>query len=70
MYELYSQPATGFRPTLEAWLELIHADDRQATRLAITTAMRDRLSLRSQYRVVRSDGSVCHIASMAAKLDG
>src|SRR6202051_4477521 len=33
---------------------------------AIDNAMRDRSQLRSQYRVMRPDGSVCHIASLAA----
>jgi signal transduction histidine kinase len=45
---------------------LIHPDDRAAAHTAITTAMREHRQLRSQYRVVRPDGSVCHIASLAA----
>jgi signal transduction histidine kinase len=45
---------------------LIHPDDRQSAQAAITSAMREHSPLRSQYRVVRPDGSVCHIASMAA----
>jgi signal transduction histidine kinase len=48
------------------WLGLIHADDREAAQTAITTAMREQRQLRSEYRIVRPDGSICHIASLAA----
>jgi signal transduction histidine kinase len=66
MHELYAQPQDVFRPTIAAWLGLIHPDDRQAAHGAITKAMREHSQLRSQYRIVRPDGSVCHIASLAA----
>ena len=66
MHELYDQSPQAFRPTMETWLGLIHPDDRRSAQDAITAAMRDHSQLRSQYRVVRPDGSVCHIASLAA----
>jgi PAS domain S-box-containing protein len=66
MHELYAQSPQVFRPTMASWLELIHPDDRQSVQTAITSAMREHSQLRSQYRVVRPDGSVCHIASLAA----
>jgi signal transduction histidine kinase len=66
MHELYAQSPTTFRPTMASWLELIHPDDRQAAQAAIIGAIRDNGQLRSQYRVMRPDGSVCHIASLAA----
>ncbi len=66
MHELYAQSPQVFRPTIASWLELIHPDDRQSAHAAITGAMREHSQLRSQYRVMRPDGSVCHIASMAA----
>jgi signal transduction histidine kinase len=66
MYELYARPPDKFRPTMASWLELIHPDDRQAAQSAITNAMREQSQLRSQYRILRPDGSVCHIASLAA----
>jgi signal transduction histidine kinase len=66
MHELYAQSPQAFQPTMATWLDLIHPDDRQSARNAITSAMRDHSQLRSQYRVVRPDGSVCHIASLAA----
>jgi len=66
MHELYAQSPEKFRPTMESWLELIHPDDRLTAQAAISDAMRERSQLRSQYRIVRPDGSVCHIASLAA----
>jgi PAS domain S-box-containing protein len=66
MHELYGRPTQGFRPTLEGWLELIHADDRAAAAAAMTGAMRERRPLHSQHRVARPDGSVRHIESVAA----
>ena len=66
MHELYGQSPDSFRPTMTSWLALIHPDDRQHAQAAITSAMRDHNPLRSQYRVVRPDGFVCHIASLAA----
>ncbi|MEP6883365.1 MAG: ATP-binding protein [Gammaproteobacteria bacterium] len=66
MHELYAQSPQAFRPTMESWLGLIHPDDRNSAKAAITTAMCEQSQLRSQYRIVRPDGSVCHIASLAA----
>ncbi len=66
MHELYAQSPESFRPTMESWLELIHPDDRLTAQAAVSDAMREHSQLRSQYRIVRPDGSVCHIASLAA----
>ena len=66
MHELYAQSPQTFQPTMTSWLALIHPDDRESAQAAITTAMREHSQLRSQYRIVRPDGSVCHIASLAA----
>lgn len=66
MHELYAQSPQTFQATTSAWLELIHPDDREAAQAAQAAAMRDRSQLRSQYRIVRPDGSVRHITSLAA----
>jgi PAS domain S-box-containing protein len=66
MHELYAQSPNEFQPTMASWLGLIHPDDRDAAQSAITGAMHEHGQLRSQYRIVRADGSVCHIASLAA----
>lgn len=66
MYELYAQSPQTFRPTMPAWLELIHLDDRRSAQTAVNAALHEQSQLRSQYRIVRPDGSVCHIQSLAA----
>ena len=66
MYELYGQSPQGFKPAIATWLELIHPADRLSAKNAITAAMLEQSQLRSQYRVVRPDGSERHIASLAA----
>jgi signal transduction histidine kinase len=66
MYELYAQSPATFRPTLASWSALIHPGDRDAAQAAVAGALRERCQLRSQHRVIRPDGTVCHIASLAA----
>jgi PAS domain S-box-containing protein len=66
MNELYGQSAQTFCPTLDSWLELIHPADRATAQEAMVVAMRERKQLHNQYRVVRPDGSVGHVESVAA----
>jgi PAS domain S-box-containing protein len=66
MNELYGQSPATFRPTLGGWLELIHPDDRTAAEAAINTALRERKPLRAHYRIVRPDGTIGHVESLAA----
>jgi PAS domain S-box-containing protein len=66
MSELYGQSAQTLCPTLSDWLALIHPADRDSAATAMTTAMRDRRQLRTQYRIVRPDGSIGHVESVAA----
>ena len=66
MNELYGQSRDSFRPTLSGWLALIHPADRPAAAAAISAALRQRTQLRTQYRVVRPDGSIGHVESLAA----
>ncbi len=66
MNELYGQSPRTFCPTLPAWLELIHPEDRDRAQSAMATAMRERKQLHAHYRVVRPDGTVSHIESVAA----
>jgi len=66
MSELYGQSPGTFRPTLSDWLALIHPADRDAAAAAITAALHDRKQLHTQYRVMRPDGSIGHVESLAA----
>ena len=66
MNELYGQSRDSFRPTLSGWLALIHPADRPAAEAAISAALRQRKQLRTQYRIVRPDGGIGHVESLAA----
>jgi PAS domain S-box-containing protein len=66
MHELYGQSPQAFRPTLAGWLALIYPADRDAAEAAMTGAMRERRPLHSHHRVVRPDGSISHLESVAA----
>ncbi len=66
MNELYGVSPQSFQPTLSGWLELIHPADRTAAQAAMSTAMRERKPLHTHYRVVRADGSITHLESVAA----
>jgi len=66
MFALYGQSKDVFEPTVSAWAELVHPDDRAATYAAALDALSTRGQLRMRYRVARADGSICHIESLAA----
>lgn len=65
MNELYGQSPGKFRPTMSGWLELIHPEDRASVEAAVVTALREHKPLRCQYRIVRPDGTIGHVESLA-----
>jgi PAS domain S-box-containing protein len=65
MNELYGRSSETFRPTMNGWLDLIHPEDRNSAEAAITTALREHKPLRTQYRIVRPDGTIGHVESLA-----
>jgi PAS domain S-box-containing protein len=65
MNELYGQSPQTFHPTMSSWLELIHPEDRASAAAAVTTALRERKPLRTHYRIVRPDGTIGHVESLA-----
>lgn len=66
MNELYGRSDRAVPPTLDEWLDLVHPADRVAARAAMTTALHERKQLRTQYRIVKPDGSTGHVESIAA----
>jgi signal transduction histidine kinase len=66
MFAIVGQPVDGFTPTLAAWRDLIHPEDRaRVTRLGDAALLAlDALDIR--YRVVRPDGSVRHVQSISS----
>lgn len=66
MYGLYGQTPGSSRPTMDVWIQLIHPEDRKSFQTAIGAAIGEGGELHSRYRVVRPDGSLVHIESLAA----
>jgi PAS domain S-box-containing protein len=65
MNELYGQSPQTFHPTMSSWLELIHPEDRPSAEAAVKAALREHKPLRTHYRIVRPDGTIGHIESLA-----
>lgn len=57
LYHVFGLPR-DVRPTLEAYLDHVHSDDRARTREVIEQALADRGGFDHHERIVRSDGSV------------
>ncbi|MEW5885175.1 MAG: EAL domain-containing protein [Pseudomonadota bacterium] len=63
VYRLFGVEASSFRPSVQAWLELVHPDDRAAVMQAYQRSIDDGASgYTYTHRIVRpSDGAVRHI---------
>jgi PAS domain S-box-containing protein len=64
MLRIYGLRGEDFPGTTAAWLELVHAEDRHALAAAYEEAQRQGDEARQEFRIVRPDGEVRHIASM------
>jgi PAS domain S-box-containing protein len=65
MYAIYGCTVGTFQPTLSAAIEMIHPDDLAAAQAAWDNALRESNQLHVQFRVVRPDGSIVHVDSLA-----
>jgi PAS domain S-box-containing protein len=63
LYRLYGEEPGSFDPTLEAWLERVHPDDREAARLHDQEAMASGGPFSYEFRVVASDGTIRYHAA-------
>jgi PAS domain S-box-containing protein len=70
MYRLFGLQRGEFAGTYEAYLELVHPDDRgdRRTHIDALTAAGDSEALQSEHRIVRPDGEVRRIASKVKAL--
>jgi PAS domain S-box-containing protein len=63
LFEIFGVPA-GFEPTFEAYLELVHPQDRERVTNLIASALKTASALEFEHRIQRPDGSVrtlhCH----------
>jgi PAS domain S-box-containing protein len=53
----------GFAPTVEAYLERVHPDDRATTQATVERSVHNRTPFDFEERIVRPDGSIRHLHS-------
>ena len=66
MYVIYGCSPETYRPTLKSALAMIHRDDLALALAAWNEALQHSSQLQVQFRIVRPDGSVAHVESVAA----
>lgn len=67
---LHGLPVGAFPGTFDAFIQCIHADDRQRVLDSISESLRNRLDTRLEYRTTWPDGSTHWIASIGRTLHG
>lgn len=70
MYAIYGCSAETFRPTLDKVLAMIEPADLPAALLEWDRALSETTQLNVQFRIIRPDGVVAHIESVAAVVTG
>jgi signal transduction histidine kinase len=65
MYAVYGCSAETFQPTLAAALAMIHPDDLAIAQAAWVDALEESNQLHVKFRIVRPDGSIAHLDSVA-----
>jgi PAS domain S-box-containing protein len=66
MYAIYGCSPETFRPDLTNALAMIYPDDLPHAQAAWAEALQHSNQLQTQYRIIRPDGSIAHIESVAA----
>lgn len=57
-YRMFGFESRSFEPSLELFLQLVHADDRTAFKEAIESAIRNAHGYELEFRAVRQDGAI------------
>jgi signal transduction histidine kinase len=66
MWDIVGQDPGTFRPSADNWLALIHPEDREYVRENGGAWGRPRTSVSLQYRIVRADGTIRYLQSLAS----
>ena len=69
MWAIMGQDRATFCPSTEAWMELIHPEDREHVHANAGGPGRARTTSNLQYRVIRPDGAIRHVESIASKVE-
>jgi PAS domain S-box-containing protein len=64
-FHIYGLDPQTVKPSAEMMLEMVHPEDRPATREALADAVRERRHFARDYRIVCADGRIKHIHSLA-----
>jgi PAS domain S-box-containing protein len=64
-FRIFGLDPEATKPTYERFFQAIHPDDRPHVRDAFERIVRDKGDFDSEYRIVRPDGTIRHIHSMA-----
>jgi signal transduction histidine kinase len=66
IYDIVGRTQQNFEPTISAWQAIIHTEDLPRVRALEAECERTRAPLDTRYRVVRPDGSIRHVQSIAS----
>jgi len=66
MYVIYGRTVDTFPPDLATVVAMIHPDDLAVAQGAWNDALQESMPLHVQFRIIRPDGSVVHLDSLAA----
>lgn len=66
MWDIFGQDPCTFHPSADNWLALVHPEDQQYVREHGGAWGRPRTSLGLQYRIVRPDGTIRYLQSIAS----
>jgi PAS domain S-box-containing protein len=64
MYKILGHEPQEFPASYEVYLQHVHPDDVQAMKLAVEKSEEKGTSYHIEHRLVRSDGTVCHVLEM------
>ena len=69
MWSIVGQDHATFCPSMEAWIKLVHPEDREHVLANAGGHSRARTASSLQYRVIRPDGAIRHVESIASEVE-
>jgi PAS domain S-box-containing protein len=64
LYTLFGLDSDKEEATFDTWTRVLHPDDREIAAQRLDHAIKNRVSLNSEYRIIRPDGQVCWICAL------